>query len=384
MQPATDVSPRAKNVQANVAVAAVASAPDEQVVAVCDTLKRPTCVDTLSVENVGPRKAANRLKVVLSTEAERREWVESARIDAILGSCPGSVESAKSGMRAWLAFFRGALCRNGNAFPPTATDLAAWSRLFRHHGTFCNYLGYVKLACELVGASTVVFSDDVVKRAKVAVHKRGIFNSRPPMFLRHRVVSRMMVLASCNDALRMTAMLCLISYVFLLRVPSECIPLVFNALGEGQQQLPLLWMNEVEGVLTLWLPRRKNKRQPSTMLRSCWCHECKETCLVHVIGAFVKGYSAGTRPFASFNIGSVLKTLRDMLMELQIPEANKYRTHDFRRGHAEDMRRNGATLGEILRAGDWRSPAFLFYLDKIQLDHDRTVEAHALGSSDDE
>ena len=73
-----------------------------------------------------------------------------------------------------------------------------------------------------------------------------------------------------------------------------------------------------------------------------------------------------------------------MLAELKVPDANMYRSHDFRRGHAEDMRRNGATLGEILRAGDWRSPAFLFYLDRAQLDHDRTVEAHALVSSDED
>ena len=105
---------------------------------------------------------------------------------------------------------------------------------------------------------------------------------------------------------------------------------------------------------------------------------------MHVVGAFLKEHGEGSRPFAHFKIGSVLKTLREMLMELQIPEANKYRTHDFRRGHADDMRRNGATLGEILRAGDWRSPAFLFYLDKLQLDHDRTVEAHALESTDED
>ena len=48
------------------------------------------------------------------------------------------------------------------------------------------------------------------------------------------------------------------------------------------------------------------------------------------------------------------------------------------------LRRGGATLGEILRAGDWRSPAFLQYLNAEQLDLDRIAEAHDLVSSDDD
>ena len=83
------------------------------------------------------------------------------------------------------------------------------------------------------------------------------------------------------------------------------------------------------------------------MLRSCSCHECELTCPVHVIGAFVKGHTAGSRPFGVLRIDSVLKSKRDMLTALKIPDADKYRTHDFRRGHAEDMRRNGATLADV-------------------------------------
>ena len=45
----------------------------------------------------------------------------------------------------------------------------------------------------------------------------------------------------------------------------------------------------------------------------------------------------------------------------------RYRTHDLRRGHAEDMRRSGCTLAQILQAGQWRSAAFLKYLDEVRL-----------------
>ena len=76
--------------------------------------------------------------------------------------------------------------------------------------------------------------------------------------------------------------------------------------------------------------------------------------------------------------------LRRLLAEAGVPEADKYTSHDLRRGHADDMRRGGATLGEILRAGDWRSPAFLAYLEKEQLEFDRVCEAFDLVSEADD
>jgi hypothetical protein len=43
----------------------------------------------------------------------------------------------------------------------------------------------------------------------------------------------------------------------------------------------------------------------------------------------------------------------------------------------------GAPLWQILAAGEWRSPAFMEYLDKYQLETDIVVQAH-IGESDDE
>ena len=44
----------------------------------------------------------------------------------------------------------------------------------------------------------------------------------------------------------------------------------------------------------------------------------------------------------------------------------------------------GARLCEILRAGEWRSAAFLAYLDKAELECGATLEAHLGESSEDE
>ena len=65
--------------------------------------------------------------------------------------------------------------------------------------------------------------------------------------------------------------------------------------------------------------------------------------------------------------------------------AGKYRTHDWRRGHAKDMQMNGSTLYEILMAGEWRSPSFMTYMDTMELEMGATMEAHmAESSSEDE
>ena len=79
---------------------------------------------------------------------------------------------------------------------------------------------------------------------------------------------------------------------------------------------------------------------------------------MHVLGPFFQSVDQGVRPFAHMSLNDVLRGLRAMLTMLNVKDATKYRTHDLRRGHAEDLRLKGASLGEILRAGDWRSPTF--------------------------
>ena len=84
-----------------------------------------------------------------------------------------------------------------------------------------------------------------------------------------------------------------------------------------------------------------------------------------------------------------------------MPDALLNRTHDFLRGHAKDLQLSGvslvpscrvlrfpnglpgAPLWQILAAGEWKSPAFLLYLDMHALERDAVVQAH-LDESDRE
>ena len=92
---------------------------------------------TVDVSDVGPRGAVKRLRLNVCNES-LNGWCETARVQALLGSCPRSVGSFKSGVRAWLDFVDTVLIGRNHAFPPSLGGLLAWSNTFRCEGTFSN------------------------------------------------------------------------------------------------------------------------------------------------------------------------------------------------------------------------------------------------------
>jgi len=167
-------------------------------------------------------------------------------------------------------------------------------------------------------------------------------------------------------------MLYLLAYAFLLRVPSEAVRATRDGITPGVS---------IEGsFVVMTLAKRKKKPHGSRLVRRCWCAECRETCPYHVLKPLLENTQPGERLFKNVTPASALSTLRIMLQVLGTPHAELYRTHDLPRGHATDLQLSGRSedkmfvlskhvlmLGaphwEILRAGEWKSPAFLAYLD---------------------
>ena len=81
---------------------------------------------------------------------------------------------------------------------------------------------------------------------------------------------------------------------------------------------------------------------------------------------------------------AVNKQLRHLLTSMRVQEADSFRAHDFRRGHAEDMRAAGRSLGDIMKEGDWDSPAVFEYVDVSKLESDRVLSAVLAEESDEE
>jgi hypothetical protein len=246
----------------------------------------------------GPRANLKSLHESCGTVESLQVWAESARISALLGSCPLSHKSFLSGLKCWIAFANSTLGLTSNELPPTLNGLISWSVLFRSPRTYQNYVAHVKLGCQLVGVSTAVFEDSSIKRAVMAIGKRDEFRPRPKLFLQIARVRELLDLHDQHSSFtKEVCMLFLTTYIFLLRLPSEALPIVFKrarprSYEKGQAYV---W---VEGDrIWLQLGRRKNKPLGSTMWRECWCRSCNKTCPIHVLGAFLTGLEEGTVPF---------------------------------------------------------------------------------------
>ena len=108
------------------------------------------------------------------------------------------------------------------------------------------------------------------------------------------------------------------------------------------------------------------------------------TCPVHVLWPWVEKFPLGAAPWERTSVGMALTRLRHGLELCAVQGADRYRTHDLRRGHARDLQLKGASLYEILNAGEWKSPAFLSYLNVAELERDAVIEAHLDESSSED
>ena len=186
------------------------------------------------------------------------------------------------------------------------------------------------------------------------------------------------------------AMLWLASYLFLLRVPSEVAGFALRrpslSVACVVQALPMckcqpsselaaskqtiIWRQQDE--VCIRIRRRKNRPQGSGVIkRICTRAGSKRTCPVHALwDGFFQHLPDGTAPWELLSASYVRLRLKRILEQLGIPGAAKFGTHDFRRGHAEDLRKSGSSLAEILNAGQWQSASFMKYIEEVGLERD--------------
>ena len=325
------------------------------------------------------------LQAQIKTQQQAADFKSHAHLQAIVGAAPKSIPFLLSGTRCWIAFFEKCLLKKGCPFPPIISDLMAWSTLFRSAGTFRNYLNYVKTACMIVGASTSVFDSSELRKARKAVDKRGEFTSRPKMWIQHEEVTKIVLCFYTfadeeQPEYPKFAMLFLLTYSFLLRLPSEALPSIRGNSGMASAGNHKAVLYRQDDDLFLKLSSRKNKPRE----RPCWCSQCSTTCPVHALWPFFEQLELGEKPFAGIAAGRAMQVLRSFMHSLGDRQHKLYRTHDLRRGHAKDLQMNGANLHEILTAWDGRSPAIFKYLDMFELEAGAVMEAHCDESSSED
>lgn len=89
----------------------------------------------LDVTNKRPSEALALLERNMPEDPdERTYWRSAARVAAVMGSCPRSLPSFKSGLKNWIRFIEiihGRESVANEAFPPSIDNVLAWTHTFR-------------------------------------------------------------------------------------------------------------------------------------------------------------------------------------------------------------------------------------------------------------
>ena len=131
------------------------------------------------------------------------------------------------------------------------------------------------------------------------------------------------------------AALIAISRLFLLRVPSEGVPLEWNGDHSSIQ---------VEGG-TAWLTlmRRKNLNRPSVLERHCCCQASgRHLCAIHWLH-YLRENSTHDGKLFNLTAQGFLSSVRRLAEARGFENASKIGTHSFRRGMSEDIFSSGTS-----------------------------------------
>ena len=107
-------------------------------------------------------------------------------------------------------------------------------------------------------------------------------------------------------------------------------------------------------------------------------------CPIHAVWEYCKTFSIGQQIFPGVKAKHAISKLRQVLQGLDVENASMYRTHDLRRGHADDLVENGTSVSNLLLMGEWAPPAFFKYINLALLEARTVTSAHVDNSSSEE
>ena len=143
------------------------------------------------------------------------------------------------------------------------------------------------------------------------------------MFIQRPLLTSMVLAVDRQIEEKSMAMLWLTAYLFLLRVPSEGLPMArggYRTFPENEQSVFYL---ESEFTVCVKLASRKNQARGATIRRSCTCVEGRAMrdplCPIHTLwNEFFAELDPNTKPWASLSPGTVRARLRQTLQRLAV------------------------------------------------------------------
>ena len=168
----------------------------------------------------------------------------------------------------------------------------------------------------------------------------------------------------------------------LARVMNELLPLQIDGRAQLPESSPA-WHSQIifQGkTVIIKLRTRKNAQGGATITRHCSCTSVARDvwCCFHALRSQCRSSSADSTSIWPFSKAHITDVLKRLCQELSISWPG---FHAFRRGMAQDILESGKDLSFILRAGGWRSKAFMDYLTRAKLDARESLN-YALADSD--
>ena len=311
-----------------------------------------------------------RCDILRRAAAEKQQLLDESAQRSMIKAIDRSIPSYISGVRCWAAFCdaQGVVTH----FPATEVLALRYTAVFGSHATLCQYLKHLRWAHRFLHYSNA-WETPAVRQAISGVRKSGC-GPRVKLALLSKQVASIVKTAEGSYEMQVAA-LAAISRLFLLRVPSEAIPLQWD--GEHSR----IQLAGTSASITLM--RRKNLSTPSVLERRCCCESSGERlCAVHWLHRLHKLRRSDGRVFA-ISASVFLTKVREFAAECGVANAHRIGTHAFRRGMAQDIISAGGSLAVLLRAGEWHSRAFLKYLRESQPE-DEAVAQVVINLSDSE
>jgi len=274
-------------------------------------------------------------------------------------------------------------------FPAQSSEIERWLALMRNAKTARVYLSALLKGSRVAGFMPKLPLErvsDILSGVKATQPASNAKDPIPPSVLDK-------IPSICEDvSLRM---LFVTAFVFLLRVKSECIPILRGDAADVPTTKIKVHssMFLYRGELWLILRRRKNRPGGSVLRRGCTCgatpnakvtaHGWWSFCPVHTIWPWVKSTCRpGGALFGQWSYQPVLARLKALAVEASDVKGGNFGTHSLRKGAADSIvSTSGNGLFELLQAGEWCSAAFRVYIQNCNLVN-RALSAVAISDSE--
>ena len=296
--------------------------------------------------------------------------------------------SVASGLKCWHMFAVAVLGYSPECtLPPRdPAHVEQFVSIFRNGGTASNYVGCIKWGCKFIGVGLDWHSPSVELALKGA-RKRTLREVGGQVGARFRLTETLVSqVVAVSDSLGPPGLAeaMIVSWEYLLRVQSECLPMERGSPSDATSLPPHrhsgLYVDD-GGALVLRLQRRKHRPQGSLLSRRCLCGTVgPNRCPPHRLGPFLSRKSVGEKLW-EWSSSDFKNLVRRLLVLLSVPDAERFSLKAFRAGKATELARSGNALGTILAAGEWRSNAFMRYVDEDAVDSS-TVLGMVMDASD--